>query len=304
MRMLCGVQQSTSREVDLVFLYDRSGSMGGSEVETELDFIQASIKVFDRIVASLQVRILHCCVTNLPSAVRKRGRSRTMPVVHGNPPPFYPLHVLVAQVGVVRFATDVAVDVLLTPNVTGALATVSRLDNENDGFTNTAGALEEYLSLRELYGRANASKLCVVISDGDPSDIDAAIAVVSGPACRIWGRRLMIWDHPVTLQHLPYLFVLLLQARNITDLGDKIWSMYVNDEPEVETQESECTKAGVCASCAHFCRGRLSRACYRVRLPGLGPKKCVLPVAGGCEGKGQQIANALAQKLIDPAHVP
>lgn len=28
------------------------------------------------------------------------------------------------------------------------------------------------------------------------------------------------------------------QAKNITNLGDKLWSMYVNDEPEVDTQSS------------------------------------------------------------------
>lgn len=48
--------QVTSLPVDLVFIYDRSGSMSNSEVQDELDFMVLATEIFDKNVKDLQVR--------------------------------------------------------------------------------------------------------------------------------------------------------------------------------------------------------------------------------------------------------
>lgn len=45
----------TVNPVDVIFIYDRSGSMTEADVETEIFFIETAIKEFDRIIESLQV---------------------------------------------------------------------------------------------------------------------------------------------------------------------------------------------------------------------------------------------------------
>lgn len=87
---------------------------------------------------------------------------------------------LPAQVGVIRFESSAAVDIPLSADVTGTLAAIAALDTSSTGTTDITEALGLYQSHSAAFGRADASKLCVLLSDGAPNDFTSANAQVSG----------------------------------------------------------------------------------------------------------------------------